>query len=393
MINIGIIAGEPSGDLLGAGLIQALKQYFPHLNVTGIGGSAMIEAGCHSLFDMEELSVMGIIEPLKRLPRLLHIRRELFRYFNKMKPDVFIGIDSPDFNLDLELKLREQGITTAHYVSPSVWAWRQNRIYKIARAVDLMITLFPFEAQFYEKHHVPVQFVGHPLANKIGMSVSKEEARAALKVKAKRLVALLPGSRSQELKYLGKAFLKAAQRCYQADSSLEFITASINSDREKEWKQMHQEIAPLVPLHFFSGRSHEVMAAADAILVTSGTATLESMLFKKPMVIAYKTSGFNYFLAKLLVKTQYIGLPNLLAQQALVPELIQDKATPDALADAVMHSLHPATAADLHEKFSALHQQLAQNADQQAAKAIFSLIQAKKSGSSPSCAGTASSAL
>ncbi|HVY53837.1 MAG TPA: lipid-A-disaccharide synthase, partial [Gammaproteobacteria bacterium] len=365
----------PSGDLLGAGLIQSLREIYPDLIVSGIGGSKMIQAGCQSLYDLDELSVMGIIEPLKRLPRLLKIHRHLYQHYSQIKPDAFIGIDSPDFNLGLELKLRKQGIKTAHYVSPSVWAWRQNRIHKIARAVDLMLTLLPFEAKFYEKHQVPVKFVGHPLADKIPMQPAKEAVRASLGIKAERVIALLPGSRKQELKYLGKTFLEAAKLCYQAHPEMQFITSSINDDRDLEWRSLHQEVAPELPLHFYKQCSHQVMAAADAVLVTSGTATLETMLFKKPMVIAYKTSGFNYFLAKKLVKTPYIGLPNLLAQQALVPEFIQEAADPKALAYALLKYVeNMALTNELQQKFSLIHEELLQNADKQSAHAIISLI-------------------
>lgn len=376
-IHIGIVAGESSGDLLGAGLITALRQLHPDLQVSGIGGPSMIKAGCQSLYALDELAVMGIIEPLKRLPRLLRIRRDLYHHFTTTQPDVFIGIDSPDFNLDLELKLHQQGIPTVHYVSPTVWAWRQYRIHKIARAVDLMLTLLPFEAQFYRKHQVPVQFVGHHLADKIPMQVDKTAARAALGLpSAGNIIALLPGSRRQELHHLGQTFLEAALLCHQAKPELQFITSSINADRDKEWRKLHQEFAPQLPLQFFIARSHEVMSAADAILVTSGTATLEAMLLKRPMVIAYRTSAFNFLLAKMLVKVPFIGLPNLLAQEALVPEFIQDGVKAQSLASALLEYLnHPEKTAQLEKKFSDIHHQLAQNADLQAAKAIVGLCE------------------
>ncbi len=375
--RIAIVAGEASGDLLGAGLIQALKQFNTDIHFSGIGGPAMQQQGFQSLYELEELSVMGIIEPLCRLPRLLRIRSELYRHFSKTKPDLFIGIDAPDFNLGLELKLRKKGIRTVHYVSPSVWAWRQNRIHKIARAVDLMLTLLPFEAAFYQKHHVPVKFVGHPLADEIAMRVDKAGIRSLLAMNPQGpMLALLPGSRRQELKYLGPIFLEAAILCHQAKPELRFITSSINKERDREWRALHQQYAPQLPLEFFTGRSRDVMAAADAILVTSGTATLEALLFKRPMVIAYRTSACNYFLGKRLIKTPFIGLPNLLAQERLVPELIQDAARPEVMAELLLNYLnHPEQTFKLQEKFSAIHQQLSQNADLQAAQAIFELIQ------------------
>lgn len=379
-LKIAIVAGEASGDILGAGLIKALRTLYPDLSVSGIGGELMLAAGCQSLFKQDELAVMGILEPLKRLPRLIHIYRTLCRHFSENKPDVFIGIDSPDFNLRLAANLHGQGITTVHYVSPSVWAWRQYRIHHIKRVVDLMLTLLPFEAAFYEKHQMPVQFVGHPLAEKIPLQVDKTAARLALKLDAQgEVLALLPGSRKQELEQLGKAFLEAALICHQARPHLQFITSSINEARAEEWRRLHQEFAPTLPLHFFVGRSQEVMAAADAILVTSGTATLEAMLFKRPMVIAYRTSAFNFMLARLLVKTPFIGLPNLLAGEALVPELIQDQVQPETLARLLLEFLtSPEKTALLQQKFLALHHQLAQQADLQAAKAVSKLLENKR---------------
>jgi len=376
MLNIGIVAGEASGDLLGAGLIQALRRLYPDIRLSGIGGAAMIQAGFESFYDLEELSVMGLLDPLRRLPRLVKIRRELYRYFVKQKPDVFIGIDSPDFNLGLELKLHQQGIRTVHYVSPSVWAWRQYRVHKIARAVDLMLTLLPFEAEFYKKHQIPVKFVGHPLADKISMRVNKIATREGLGLeKDQQYLALLPGSRKQELRHLGKVFLKAALICQRQKPELCFITSSINAERDREWRELHQAFAPQLPLKFFLKRSHEVMAAADAILVTSGTATLESMLLKNPMVIAYRTAPFNFFLAKLLVKTPFIGLPNLLAREAIVPELIQSAVKPKVIADLLLEYLDdPEKTARLQDKFTNIHSELSQNADYQAARAILDLV-------------------
>lgn len=374
--HIGIVAGEASGDILGAGLIKALKVHYPDLRITGIGGPKMIEAGCESLFDQEELAVMGIVEPLKRLPRLLHIRRQLYQHFSKTKPQIVIGIDSPDFNLDLELKLKKEGLRTAHYVSPSVWAWRQYRIHKIARAVDLMLTLLPFEAAFYQKHKVPVQFVGHPLAERVPLIPDKKAARLALGLDPDaKFIALLPGSRAQELKYLGQPFLEAALMAYQRNPSLAFISSAVNAEREAQWRQLHQKFAKDLPLHIFRSRSPEVMAAADAVLVTSGTATLETMLYKRPMVIAYRTSAFNFMIGKWLIKTPFIGLPNLLAGEALVPELIQEAVEPKRMAELLLEYLdQPEKTAALEARFTALHEQLLQGADQKAAKAIMAIM-------------------
>ena len=263
-LKIAIVAGEASGDILGAGLITALRLLHPEIKVSGIGGPAMRAAGCESFFEQDELAVMGLIEPLKRLPRLVHIFRSLMRRFSENKPDVFIGIDSPDFNLRLESRLHRLGIPTVHYVSPSVWAWRQHRIHHIKRVVDLMLTLLPFEADFYKKHAQPVQFVGHPLAEKIPFTVDTQAARQTLGLPQDGdYLALLPGSRQQELHYLGQAFLETALLCHQKNPKLQFITSSINEARAKEWQRLHQTFAPQLPLQFFIGRSREVMAAAQ----------------------------------------------------------------------------------------------------------------------------------
>lgn len=375
-IHIGIVAGEASGDLLGAGLIKALQQMHPELTISGIGGPAMMAAGCHSLYSISELAVMGIIEPLKRLPRLIRIRRHLYQHFLKNRPDVFVGIDAPDFNLGLELKLRQQHIPTVHYVSPSVWAWRQYRIHHIARAVDLMLTLLPFEAQFYEKHQVPAKFVGHPLADRIPLFSDQAQARASLGLSASvPVIALLPGSRQQELQHLGRPFLETALLCLQQKPQLQFITTSSDQQRDQQWRELHHHWASALPLQFFIGRSHEVMAAADAILVTSGTATLEAMLLKRPMVIAYATSPLNFLLAKWLVKIPFIGLPNLLAGEALVPEFIQKAVQPSSLSQALLAYLdHPEKNQPLLDKFQQIHQQLLQQADRQAAAAVLALV-------------------
>lgn len=376
-MKIGIIAGEPSGDLLGAGLIKALREKIPDLEVSGIGGPNMIREGCQSLFDMENLSVMGLIEPLFHLKKLFKIRSELYRYFAAEKPDVFIGIDSPDFNLGLEVKLRQLGIPVVHYVSPSVWAWRQKRIHKIAKAVDLMLTLFPFEADFYEAHHVPVHFVGHPLADLIPLVPNKNTARLALNLdQSAQILAVFPGSRRGEIKYLAESFIKTAYYCWKKNPALKLVTSAINENRNQEFYAHVRGIAPDLPMQFFVGRSHEVMAAADAVLVTSGTATLETMLFKRPMAVAYKMSGLTFQIAKRVVKLKYISLPNLLADECLVPEFIQDTVQPEKMGEALLDFLnHPTKTSMLEEKFLTLHQVLRRNASEQAAQAILKLLE------------------
>lgn len=381
VFKVGILAGEASGDLLGAKLIYALRERYPNLQIEGIGGPAMIAAGCHSLFDIERLAVMGFIEPLLRLPDLIQLRRHIYQHFLKTRPDVFIGIDAPDFNIGLEYKLRKAGIPIAHYVSPSVWAWRQYRIAKIAKAVDLMLTLLPFEANFYKQHQVPVSYVGHPLADQIALQPDTLAARRALCIEENATyVALFPGSRRQELRYMAEPFLRAAEIILAKQPNVRFLTAHVNEQRYQEFYEAFQQYAPNIPLEFFTRRSHDVMAAADAVIVTSGTATLETMLYKKPMVIAYRMSGFTYQVAKLLVKTPFAGLPNLLANEALVPELIQNAVHPETIAEHILDYLkHPEKMDALKKKFTELHQALQFDSSQRASQAIFEMLQNKDS--------------
>jgi len=374
--KIGILAGEASGDLLGARLIQALRERCPHLQIEGIGGPAMMAAGCESLFDIERLAVMGFIEPLFRLPDLIKLRHDLLQHFLKNPPDLFIGIDAPDFNIGLELKLKNAGIPVVHYVSPSVWAWRQYRVRKIAKAVDLMLTLLPFEAKFYETNNVPVKYVGHPLASQIPLHPDKMDARHALCIDEKtRYIALLPGSRRQEIRYMAEPFLRAAHKAWKERPHLRFLTAHVNEQRYQEFYECYQKYTPDLPLEFFTRRSQDVMAAADVVVVTSGTSTLETMLFKRPMIIAYRTSRFTFWLAKMLVKVPFIGLPNLLANEMLVPELIQDAVTPDTICQHIFDYLdHPEKVQALAEKFTGLHMQLRADSAKCISEAILNVV-------------------
>lgn len=375
-MHIGIVAGEASGDLLGAGLIKALRQLHPNLKITGVGGPKMIAEGCQSLFPIDELTVMGLIEPLFHLPRLFKIRKALFTHFSREKPDIFIGIDYPGFNLSLEGLLQNAGIKVAHYVSPSVWAWRKNRIYKIKKAVNLMLTLLPFEKNIYQEHQIPVSFVGHPLADEIPLHSDQLAARLTLHLDAnKKYIAILPGSRSVEIKYLAETFVVTAQKIFNARPDIQFITSAINEKRAAEFQAICKSIAPHLPITFFQRRSHEVMAAADLILVSSGTATLEAMLFKKPMVIAYRLSTVTYQLARYLVKIPFMGLPNLLANELLVPEFFQQAATPENLSHALLDYLdHPEKVLELEKRFMLMHENLRQDSSRKAAEAVMSLI-------------------
>lgn len=375
-MKIAIIAGETSGDLLGAGLLAALKKHYPDLQAEGIAGPRMQAEGCQSLFEMERLSVMGFVEPLARLSELMKIRKALIHRFIQNPPDVFIGIDAPAFNIGLEYHLKKAGIKTVQFVSPSVWAWRKKRIFKIKKAVDLMLTLFPFENKIYDQHRVQHCFVGHPFADAIPLETDTFKAREVLGLHADRqYIAILPGSRHGELKRLSYPFIEAAKRCYERDPSLAFIAPMIDEHKQHEFQETLRLIAPELPCTVFAGQSQMVMAAADVVLLASGTAALEAMLLGKPMVVAYKLHPVTYYLAKRLVKLNAVSLPNLLLHKKVVPELIQKQATPDALADAVMHYLtHPSEVLRLQQQFSEVHRQLRKNANETAAAAIRKLF-------------------
>lgn len=377
-LRIAIVAGEESGDTLGAGLMQGLKKLCDRdIIFEGIGGAQMLANGFHSLFPQDRLAVMGLFEPLKRLPELINIRRRLQQHFLTQPPDVFIGIDSPDFNLGLELKLKRAGIPTVHYVSPSVWAWRRGRIKKIRRAVDLMLTLFPFEAEFYHQHKVAVEFVGHPLADKVPLNPDSESARKDLSVdkitSGKKVVAILPGSRAAEVASLGRIFLDTANLCLKQTRHIHFLIPSANEQRHRQLEQLLEDYK--LPLTLVAGRSRTVMQAADAVLLASGTSTLEAMLLKKPMVIAYKLSALTFAIVAKISHVEHVGLPNLLAGRPLVPEFLQAQVTPSNLADALMGFLQDQAQSDtLKREFAVIHRSLNKNADESAAQAIQILI-------------------
>lgn len=374
--KIGIVAGEASGDVLGARLIHALRERYPDIQFEGIGGPAMDAAGCDSLFDIERLAVMGFIEPFFRLPDLIFLRRQLYQHFTQHRPDVFIGIDAPDFNIGLEFKLRQAGIPVVHYVSPSVWAWRQKRIHKIAKAVDLMLTLLPFEEAFYKQHAVPVHYVGHPLAEQLPLQADKIAARRSLCLDEQAVyVALLPGSRSQEIRHMAQPFLLAAHRAWRERPYLHFITSQVNELRYQEFYDSYKRYTPDLPLQFFTQRSHDVMTAANMAIVTSGTATLETMLCKTPMVIAYRMGSLTYRLAQCLVKTPFIGLPNLLANKMLVPELIQDAVNPESIARHLLDYVdHPEKVKQTQAAFHDLHSTLRMDSSRCIAEAVLGLM-------------------
>ena len=384
MLTIGIVAVEPSADILGASLMQALLATRQDIQFIGVGGPRMAAIGFKSLYSFSALSHMGFIEVIKHLPTLLSARRYLLSQFIEQRVDLFIGIDAPDFNLYLEERLKKKSIKTVHYVSPSVWAWRSGRIHRIKRAVDLLLTLFPFEAQFYQKNAMKVQFVGHPLADEIGFVVDIYEARRNLNIdnNEAKIIALFPGSRSAEIKYMARPFLEAAQLCYAQDAGLQFIVALPNEGLKEQFLAKCEDLLVHAPVTIQVGASHAVLAAADVVLVKSGTVTLEALLYKKPMVIAFMASPISFWIARKIINVKYIGLPNLLTDKPLVPEILQEEAKPEVLAEALLaYFKDPQKSAVLKEEYEQLHRQLRCNASEVAAKAIFELL----NGSSIDC--------
>lgn len=378
---IALVAGEVSGDILGAGLINALKLHYPNARFIGVAGEQMKKAGCETLFEMEELSVMGLAEVLKHLPRLLKHRKQVIETMLEMKPDVFIGIDAPDFNLTVEEKLKSNGIKTIHYVSPSVWAWRQNRVYKIKRATDLVLAFLPFEKAFYDKFDTPCRFIGHTMADAIALKPNRTEACEKLGLdESKRYVAILIGSRGSEIQFLAEPFLKTAQLLKEKHPDLEFLVPMVNEKRQAQLEEIKANIAPELELHILQGQARQAMIAAECTLLASGTAALEAMLCKSPMVVGYKMKPLTYWLAKKLVKTEYISLPNLLANAPLVPEMIQEECNPDNLAWSLNHYLSNDVESlkqknELKHRFTDLHKLIQCDADAQAAQAVVDVLE------------------
>jgi len=375
-LTVGLVAGEASGDQLGAALIEALRAQAPELHCFGVAGPRMRAAGCSAWADSHELAVMGLFEPLKHLPRLLRLRHRLAARFRSERPDVFVGIDAPAFNLGLAATLRAAGLATVQYVSPQVWAWRQGRVREIARACDLVLCLLPFEAEFYARHGVQASFVGHPLADQIPLTVDRAAARAALGIPAGApLLALLPGSRLGEVERLGEDFLRAARWVRERRPSLEVIAPMASAAvRAVFERQLARTDTPGVRL--LDAAAQPVLAAADAALVASGTATLETLLSKCPMVVAYRFGALTAFAIRRLglVKVPYFSQPNLLLGRAFVPEFFQEAATPQALGAAVLEQLEsPEHRAELEQLFTEVHRQLRRGGAERAAEAILAL--------------------
>lgn len=353
-LRVGIVAGEASGDLLGAALIDELSATGREISVTGVGGPLMQAAGCESLYSAERLAVMGLVEPLGRLPELLRMRASLVDYFIANPPDFFIGIDSPDFNLRLERKLKRAGIPTFHYVSPSVWAWRRGRLKLIREAVDGMLTLLPFESDFYQQSAIPSRFVGHPSYQTIRWDPPRQEAREALGLPAdNRVIAILPGSRASEYRRLGEVFVGAARQL-TSQQETHFVVPLINSGARTYFENLLKEQGAGLSITLLDGNSRQAMQAADLVLLASGTATLEAMMMGRPMVVAYRLAEISYRLLKIMFYGKWIALPNLLADRQLVPELIQHEVTIENIAAAVNSWLDDDAARA--EKLAVFHQ-------------------------------------
>ncbi|REH37900.1 lipid-A-disaccharide synthase [Paraperlucidibaca baekdonensis] len=375
----GIVAGEASGDTLGADLIRALKVQYPQARFIGIAGPQMLAEGAETLVPMERLSVMGLVEVLGRLRELFGIRDQLIAHLLAQKIDVFIGIDAPDFNLRIAAELKAKGLRTVHYVSPSVWAWRQGRVHGIRASVDLMLCLLPFEKAFYDQHAVDAVFVGHPLADSLPMLNDTQAARQRLGIGGGEWLALLPGSRRGEVASMLPLLLDAAQRIHAQRPGCQFMIPAINAERRADIDALVAGY-PELPIRVFdqqrgAGVGREVMAASDIVALTSGTATLEALLLKKPMVVTYRLHWLTWLIARFLVRIPFVSLPNLLAGRRLVPELLQGQANPDNIAKEVLAWLNdPVRISQTQSSFQQFHAQLAANASVTGARAISALL-------------------
>lgn len=376
-VRIAIVAGEASGDLLAGHLIQALRARLPNAVFYGIGGPKMIAQGFESWHPLEKLAVRGYIEVLKHYREISSIRKDLTRRLLAEPPDVFIGVDAPDFNLALEKTLKIRGIQSIHYVSPSIWAWRGKRIHKIGASVSRILALFPFEPAIYEAQGIPVTYVGHPLADILPLEDGREKARELLSISPQRPVfALLPGSRQSELQYMAKTFIGTAQEINrQLPEALFLVPLATRETRLIFETALYECGAREVPLRMLFGHSHDAMMAADAVLVASGTATLEAALLKRPMAIAYKMASLTYRLMRRMGYLPYVGLPNILAGKFVVPEFIQDDATPENLAQALINFYaDKKTCAAIRAVFYDMHLQLKQNTAEKAASAVIDCL-------------------
>lgn len=373
---IGLVAGEASGDQLGGGLVRELKRLAPDIRCEGVAGPSMAAAGCSVLADSSALAVMGLVEPLREIPRLLKLRRGLVRRWSASRPQVFVGIDSPDFNLGLELALKRSGVRTVQYVSPSVWAWRQGRIAKIARAVDRVLCLLPFEKAFYDEHGVAADFVGHPLADRLEPGPPDANLRETLGLSSTCVVAVLPGSRGSEVARLGPVFAETCRRLLDRRPDVSFIAPMATAALRERFAGMLEDAGVAAHFRLQDGNAHDAMRIADVVLLASGTAALEAALLGRPIVAAYRLAPLTYALARSLklVKVRHFTLPNLLTDEPMVPEFLQGGASPQALSDALEALLRdPERRAGIAREFTQLRNQLARGADYLAARAVLEL--------------------
>ncbi len=378
-LRIALVAAEPSGDHLGAALMQAINARAPHVSYTGIGGPEMIAAGMQSLYPMEKLSVMGLIEVLPHLPELLRIRRHLAQHLIDNPPDLFIGIDAPDFNLGLAKKMKAAGIPTVQYVAPTVWAWKQGRVKILREALDQVLSIFPFEQEFLLSHRVPSIYVGHPLADQVPLNPDPASARAALGLpRDAPLLALLPGSRVGEIKRLSKPFLEAAASLAQQIPHLKIVAPMVNAHIHELFEQQRMQLVPALDCILIDKQADLVLEAADAVLTASGTATLQTLLYKKPMVVGYRVNAITYRLLTLFrrIKVDYIAMANLLAGEALAPEFIQHQCTAEKITPALLRLMTDQQQIDkIKNRYMQIHRRLQQNAAQKAADAVLNLIE------------------
>lgn len=389
MMRIGIVAGEASGDLLGAHLMASLQTRFPYLEFIGIAGPRMQALGAKSLFPMEKLAVRGYVEVLKHYREICGIQRDIVNAFQNDPPDLFIGVDAPDFNFGVEEKLKAAGVTTVHYVSPSIWAWRRERIGRIKRAVSHMLTIFPFEAKIYEQAGIPVSYVGHTLADEIPLEIDRAAARRELNIEADTpLFSLLPGSRASELDYHADLFVQTAISINRALPNARFIAPFATVATQQQFESaIKKNNAEKLPIRCLQGASQQALAACDVALIKSGTSTLEAALMKCPMVITYRVSAVSAWLMRRMGRgyLPYIGLPNILAGEFIVPELLQEDATPENLAQALLNSYRDESLrAMLKARFLTIHQSLRQNSAERIGEALAQYLDP---GSASACAG------
>lgn len=382
-LTIGIVAGEASGDLLGSRLIRAIKKQRPDIEFVGIAGPKMMSEGAKSLYPMGKLSLHGYgFDVLKQIPSLFSMRKQLGNHFIENPPKVFIGIDAPDFNFSLEKRLKDHGITTIHYVSPSIWAWRKGRMGKIKRAVNHILTLFPFEPALYEAANVKATYVGHPLADEIPLNPNVQEAREALNLtKHPLIIAMLPGSRVGEVTQLASLFVKTAQTIIQTQPDALFLVPLITRETRIIFEQAiydgfkENPASPQANIKILFGHAHMAMQAADLVVVASGTATLEAALLKRPMVITYRMPWLSWQILKRLNYLPYVGLPNILAGRFIVPELLQDDASPDKLSETILNMVQDKSKLnEINIEFTKMHKLLSQHNEDKAAEAVLAYL-------------------